>query len=94
METLREKILREAKEKQNSVISGFFHEFRWLSNYEYCKFTYNGIEWPSTEHAYQAMKVADKGVAHEHGGGGEGSHAAEQEILGVVGEALRHILVS
>lgn len=59
-ETLRERILREAEEQQNERINGFFGEYRWLSNYGLCQIPYKGIIFPSTEHAYQAMKVDDK----------------------------------
>lgn len=31
-------------------------EFRWLSNFYPCTITYEGITYPSSEHAYQAAK--------------------------------------
>jgi ribA/ribD-fused uncharacterized protein len=43
----------------NSVlISGFFGEYRFLSNFWPCprKVEYDGIRYPSVEHAYQAAK--------------------------------------
>lgn len=38
-------------------IKGFFGDYRFLSNFEPCKIWYEGREFSSTEHAYQAAKV-------------------------------------
>jgi ribA/ribD-fused uncharacterized protein len=40
-------------------IKGFFGEYRWLSNFEPCKVFYEGIEYSSSENAYQAAKSLD-----------------------------------
>lgn len=40
-------------------IKGFFGEYRWLSNYHLTPIEYEGITYPSTEHAYQAAKTLD-----------------------------------
>lgn len=40
-------------------IDKFFGEYRWLSNFHLCDIEYEGIVYPSTEHAYQAAKVSD-----------------------------------
>ncbi len=40
-------------------ILGFFGEWRFLSNFWPCKFTWQGKVWDSTEHAYQAYKSED-----------------------------------
>ena len=40
-------------------IKGFFNEFRFLSNFWPCQITWMGIDFPSTEHAYQAAKTLD-----------------------------------
>ena len=40
-------------------IKGFFNEFRFLSNYHLIVINYEGIEYPSTEHAFQAAKSFD-----------------------------------
>lgn len=37
-------------------IDSFMGEYRWLSNYHICDIYYDGILYPSTEHAYQAAK--------------------------------------
>lgn len=37
-------------------ISQFQGSYRWLSNFWKCHIVYDGIEYPSTEHAYQAFK--------------------------------------
>lgn len=40
-------------------ICGFFGPYRWLSNFWKCPngIVYEGLKYPSTEHAYQAAKV-------------------------------------
>lgn len=40
-------------------IDDFRFEYRWLSNFEVADIEYEGIVYPSTEHAYQAAKVMD-----------------------------------
>lgn len=37
-------------------IYGFFGEYRWLSNFHLCEVSIQGLKYPSSEHAYQAMK--------------------------------------
>jgi len=39
------------------TINKFEGKYRFLSNYYPCKVVYEGIEYPSTEHAYQAAKT-------------------------------------
>lgn len=46
---------------QNSI-KGFFGDYRWLSNFEECKVFYEGLEYPSSENAYQAAKSLDAEV--------------------------------
>lgn len=41
-------------------IKGFFGEYRWLSNFHVCPVWYNGIEFTSSEAAYQAAKLVDR----------------------------------
>jgi hypothetical protein len=41
-------------------IKGFFKEYRWLSNFYLCKVEYEGIVYPSVEHAYQISKAIEK----------------------------------
>jgi len=41
------------------MIDNFMGEYRFLSNFHPAKITYDGIEYPSTEHAYQAHKTLD-----------------------------------
>lgn len=38
-------------------IYGFFHQYRWLSNFHVCRVTVQGTTYPSSEHAYMAMKT-------------------------------------
>lgn len=44
------------------MINKFENEFRFLSNFFPCQILYEGITYPSTEHAYQAAKSIDIGV--------------------------------
>lgn len=41
-------------------ILGFFGDYRFLSNFHPCDLMVAGIVYPSSEHAYMAMKVASK----------------------------------
>jgi ribA/ribD-fused uncharacterized protein len=41
----------------DNQISGFFGEYRYLSNFHKCDVWYEGLLYPSTECAYQASKV-------------------------------------
>ena len=43
-------------------ILGFFGEYRFLSNFHLCDIEVDGIVYPSTEHAYMAMKSSDRNV--------------------------------
>lgn len=38
-------------------IYGFFREYRWLSNFHLCRVHVQNLEYPSSEHAYMAMKT-------------------------------------
>lgn len=40
-------------------IKGFFGQYRWLSNFHICPITYQGVNFNSTEEAYQAAKCDD-----------------------------------
>jgi ribA/ribD-fused uncharacterized protein len=44
----------------NEKVCGFFGPFRWLSNFWPCKVHYEGLDYPSLEHAYQAAKFPQK----------------------------------
>lgn len=41
------------------MIKEFQKENRWLSNFATCFVTFEGMDFPSTEHAYQAAKTLD-----------------------------------
>lgn len=47
------------------MIDSFAGRYRFLSNFAPCKVTYDGIEYPSTEHAYQAAKTLDPSVRRQ-----------------------------
>ena len=38
------------------AIDSFMGDYRFLSNYHMCEIEYEGLKYPSTEHAYQAAK--------------------------------------
>lgn len=42
-----------------NVISGFFGEYRFLSNFWNCQLVHNGFPYSSVESAYQACKSSD-----------------------------------
>jgi hypothetical protein len=44
------------------MINDFRGIYRWLSNFHLVPIRYQGIDFPSTEHAYQAMKSFDHNV--------------------------------
>lgn len=44
----------------DSVVKGFFGEYRWLSNYHVCPVVYESLEYKSSEAAYQAAKTTDE----------------------------------
>ena len=39
-----------------NTISGFFGQYRWLSNFVPARVVLDGVDYPSVEHAYQAAK--------------------------------------
>lgn len=41
-------------------ITSFTGDYRWLSNFWECSVEFEGIIYPSSEHAYQASKILDK----------------------------------
>ena len=41
------------------AIRGFFGQYRWLSNFYHVPINYEGILYPTVEHAYQAAKTLD-----------------------------------
>jgi ribA/ribD-fused uncharacterized protein len=41
------------------MIYGFFNNYRFLSNFHLCSIPYEGLMYPSTEHAFQAAKTLD-----------------------------------
>lgn len=42
-----------------SKISSFTGEYRFLSNFYACIIPFNGLKYPSVEHAYQSAKTSD-----------------------------------
>lgn len=44
----------------NDAILEFTGEYHFLSNFEPCTFVWDGITWPSSEHAYVAAKTLDQ----------------------------------
>ena len=48
-----------------NVIDSFRGTYRFLSNFYPCNIEYDGIEYPSTEHAYQAAKFDDLSIKQQ-----------------------------
>jgi ribA/ribD-fused uncharacterized protein len=46
-------------------IKGFFGDYRWLSNYHLIDIDFEGLVYPSTEHAYQAAKTNNLSIREE-----------------------------
>lgn len=42
------------------TIDDFRYKYGFLSNFYPCTFVWDGVEWPSVEHAYQAAKSSNK----------------------------------
>lgn len=49
-------LIMSIKKHDEYNICGFFHEYRWLSNFHLCEIEYEGLIYPSSENAYQAAK--------------------------------------
>ena len=47
------------------MINEFQGKYRFLSNFYPCTIIYENIEYPSSEHAYQASKTLDKNIRKE-----------------------------
>lgn len=47
-------------EHSDTAIKGFFGQYRWLSNFHQVPVIYEGIEFPSSENAYQYAKCVLK----------------------------------
>jgi hypothetical protein len=47
------------------MIDRFRGEYRWLSNFHECRIQYLGLDFPTTEHAYQAAKRWDDPEFHQ-----------------------------
>jgi len=45
---------------KNDTVLGFFQEYAFLSNFHEAPLLYKGIKWPTSEHAYQAMKSTNE----------------------------------
>lgn len=59
----------------------FFDEYRFLSNFYSAEFMWDGILWPSSEHAYQAAKTLDRAAR---------IHIATSPTLRSPGKVKRH----
>jgi ribA/ribD-fused uncharacterized protein len=43
----------------DTVVKGFFGDYRWLSNFHLCEVHYEGLVYTSSEGAYQSAKTTD-----------------------------------
>jgi hypothetical protein len=46
-------------------VKGFFGDYRFLSNFHVADVYFEGLKYPSTEHAYQAAKSLDENIRKE-----------------------------
>lgn len=46
-------------------VKGFFGKYRFLSNFHLAEVYFEGLKYPSTEHAYQAAKSLDENIRKE-----------------------------
>ena len=49
-----------SSQQERDKIDSFSDEFHFLSNFHTSYILYDGIVWPTVEHAYQAMKTLDE----------------------------------
>ena len=45
--------------EDDRIIAGFFGDWRWLSNFWPATVTFDGVDYSTVEHAYQAAKTSD-----------------------------------
>lgn len=48
----------------SNKVFGFFSEHRYLSNFHKCDVLWDGLIWPSSEHAYMASKCENTGYCN------------------------------
>lgn len=46
----------------DNKVKGFFGPYLWLSNFHLCEVQYEGLLYPSSEHAYMAAKSTDSNI--------------------------------
>ena len=44
----------------SNIIKEFQGEYRWLSNFYFCRIVLDGVEYPSVEHAFMSAKSDDE----------------------------------
>lgn len=54
------------EEEQNFPITSFRGEYRFLSNFYQFAFTWAGLRWSTSEHAYQAAKTGPENLKIRH----------------------------
>jgi len=60
------------------VIGPFKNDYEFLSNFYEAEFVYNGTTFPTSEHAYQAMKAHDEEELYEEIATAEGPDEAKK----------------
>lgn len=55
-------LLKKTTMESKPKIDSFKGEHRWLSNFHMCSVEFEGLVYPSTEHAYQAAKTLEPGL--------------------------------
>lgn len=72
------------KHDENNI-KGFHGEYRWLSNFYECPVSYKGLEFGSSEAAYQAQKTENRGEREQF----TGMSPSEAKKVGKSGIYLR-----
>lgn len=53
-------LIRRGKPREEPAISGFFGDYRFLSNFWPAEVRFDGVPYPSVEHGYQAAKCLNR----------------------------------
>ncbi len=73
------------------MINEFSGRYRWLSNFHTCSIVYDGVEYPSTENAYQAAKtiIKEERIQFEMITAGQSKRAGQKVTLRGDWEAVK-----
>lgn len=80
------------EEDNTPVIDSFSSDYRFLSNFHPCSITIEGLEYPSVEHAFQAMKTLDpeeRSAIQKAQSPGKAKRAGQKVVLRPDWDAIR-----